>query len=133
MGVYLYYILKGIPNISVTGIESSCQIEQPLNRTDVEQCLKDRYLVCDNLGTYDAVISCQNGILDGSDYCFTTISQNKISASYGVPITKDYKPDSMVTFGKFICQKYEYECDNWYSLVEEKPRWYMVLDSLFNQ
>lgn len=48
IGAYLYYILKGIPNVSVTGVQTSCHCDQPLNRSDVEQCLKERRESCYN-------------------------------------------------------------------------------------
>lgn len=36
-----------------------------------------------------------------------------------------------IAFGEYLCEKYELPKDDWYSFVEEKPRWYMIYSSIF--
>lgn len=142
-GVYNFFtfLCKQGVNVYCLNVNSGIN-EQPIGIEEIELGLNNRLSVIKTYPGFDYYVSIENGILKYDDTledcCFSKIynihkKETFEGKSYSVTIPKDtgYVLDHNQTFGEYISKSSNTSKDDWYKIINEPPRWYMVFDSLF--
>lgn len=153
-GVYMFFMYElRYPIINLKYKPVTPYINQYPSKDEVLECLKNRHL--QHFTDCEYKISVQNCRIEKSkekhyDNCVSMFSIKReddkfinkhgictLGTSYDVEIDQDYVNDpnnryNFTTYGKYMKHKYGCDDGDWYHLVEENPRWYMIYDSLLD-
>jgi phosphoribosylpyrophosphate synthetase len=138
-GTYLFYFsMCENFKIKYNFIESSNN--QLMSKKSIEQNIIKRIEYSKNINA-DIKIFFQNGIENSYDICMCKIFTNNHTLSglsdifINPELYEMYISDvdtNGKTLGKYVEEKYGYQEDDWYYILDSSPRWFMIYQSLKN-